>query len=555
MPYKILKFILLISTTLTAHYTYAYQLEDLMASPEFAKDQQLATGILTSLNEFAPRADYIASGGHRKPHELHHKETFGQFWQATLKDQCSRLNKTYGQAMKESDFNDSAFLQIYNRFRNQFDDLALGKCDQFGKSIKKYIKEVGSDRALPFMINKYQKSLEELNAGSVHSGIKAFADQSTQRYTQRLNNRSTIQIHLAWLKAYNPKHPQLKAWEQQFNQLNDGFAASANDMVNQLLPKSLLPLDYYADDQPAEIKTGNALRQYISDLMNQQFGQAAQTIILRDSGLKPARRFIVADGSVALQNYQAMPFVAVIDAGNGLVSTHRGWYEKIQGNEPRLVILPTESNFNAPRIDQTVTTQIPKNALELRQQRDAERNSKNNSVTNQTQMTKPRDHPKDRQTKLSIQQPEIKTKGYFSFFLGLMTALLLIMAGMIHAHSTLSRQLPKGVSRSIDQVNTMITPHMFLKGLALLGFGVFSLVQSAFHFLLINTIVSLLAVASGWLLCACAPLPAKASSGILTTIQTKLILGFEKVSLLQNHKTITGIASIIIGLLMILNMF
>ncbi|WP_223788249.1 hypothetical protein [Marinicella meishanensis] len=333
---------------------HAYELEELMASPRFAADQISADGIQTALNDFRPQASFLASSGHRKPHVIHDLQQFASFWQETMRPHCSRLINTYGAAMRESDFNDEAFLNLYNQFRDAFNDPALKRCEEFKTSIEIYLKEVGGNRSLPAMFNRYQSALDSLVAGSVLTNSKAFSEQSSDRYTERMNNQATIQTHLMWLQAYQPDHPKLLLWQQQFEDLNMNYETIANSLAAEMLPKSSLPLDYHADDYPDEAAAGQALRQQIAAQFEQQFGQEASQVILRDGGLKPARRFIIVDNLPQLQTYQAIPVVVVVRVNENLMSTHRGWFELFNSDHSRVVLSDRQNNFQAPNTDQMV---------------------------------------------------------------------------------------------------------------------------------------------------------------------------------------------------------
>ena len=342
-----------------------YQLNTLMASPSFARDQQLSKDIFEMISDYyVTTQSKVLANSDRKPYEVVEKLKTGQLWERHIKPEYGRLKDTYEAAMKEKDFNDPAFVGVYNDFRRKFTDGIFKKCEQFEEMVEQYLSnKMQVNRVLPKSLERYMGDLKGIQNSPTVCGVKAFFDQSSASYDSRINQRNGLAIMLAWLEDFQPDHPQLREWQSQFDTTNKGYMEAAESQVESLFEKSVLPSDIHAYDTPANEEAGKQLRVKIKSLIDSQLEQSVEQIILLGNGIyEDQRRLVIKDGNLLGEYFDAIAFAAVISAGEGKVSTHRGWYENVKDGGERLDMTAGEGNFDKPRVDQLVATAAPNSA-------------------------------------------------------------------------------------------------------------------------------------------------------------------------------------------------
>ena len=610
MSKKRLGFMIFILILGVGNQVQAYQLDDLMRSSNFARDQKLSKDIRDILTMYyVTTQSKILSNNDRKPYQAAELLKTGQLWKKYIKPECTRLKDTYATAMKERDFNDPAFVNVYKDFRSKFTDDVFQKCDQFEKMVTQYLtNKMQVNRTLPRALKIYTEDFQSIQNSPTVYGVKAFVDQSSSRYRSRSNQRNGLAIMLGWLKDFQPDHPQLNEWNSQFDAINKSYIQIAADNADKLFEKSALPSDIHAYDTSANKEAGNQLRSKITALMDSQIGQSVEQIILLGNGVyEDQERLAVKDGKLAGEYFDAIAFAAVVVVGEGKVSTHRGWYESVKDGGERLVLIEGDDNFGKPRVDQLVTTVAPKSAAQKRAEKDAaftatrakEKAAQDTAVDDEVAAFKAKaaaDAAAALKAAQSMQgnvdgsgeanRVEDKAPDTAAFkakaaaaleaaqsmqgnidglgsgagvmsLISLFTTTLMIVAGLLVTRGPVSAILPANIGASLNQMLDKVSPLAPVLGLVLLGLALFGAVMNILSFALIGLVLSFVAAAAGLLLgmdqlLNFDPSTFKGSKIKAEKIKAKLQQNEGHIRMLQNYRTPIGFASLVIGVLMII---
>jgi hypothetical protein len=536
-----------------------YELQRLMAAPDYPRDQQLAADLNATLHLYFPSVQnpVISSASYREPYAVADLMRVSTLWNSHIRAACKRLHERYRTVVLAGNHNDDGYLNVLEQFRNSFADGVFGECEQYETMIQQYLQAKREmQHELPKRLQLYRESADQIVPFSKVSTVKALSDQSSARYEQRLSNRVILQVLLQWMRDYQPNHPQLPAWEREYREVTAAFAQAASEYAQQLLPKSQLPSDLHADDQPEQVAAANALRDRIATLFSAQFGHSPQQILLGDNVLRDVKRLLLTEGKLQAEDYRAINFVAVLPAGSGLVSTHRGWYEQVAGAEAQLVLLEGEANVGEARPDQLVRAGDAPDTNRAEAEAVAAQHAQELAAREQRTAAEVADYQAQAQAEVAAQlaaaqalQDEYRSDvdGSGMSLRAVANGLLMVLAALLLLRPSLGNKMPAAITPALDALSAVRTPLAVL----LAALGLIALVTSLLAFHLLGIVTGLLALVSALLLVAETLMQMPASEGG----RAGRIAQFKPwIATAQAYQQAIACAVLVVGLLMIVGL-
>ena len=497
----------------TTEYTDA--MNTLLNAPEFKEDARLSHLIYEYFlleSRFNIRTN---------PSSPVYKQGFdvvknAEMWVEHVKPICDRLTDTYEDA-KNANINEiegyedkKKFADATELFREQFETSVFKSCREYKESVKNFNRsDVGITFQMPRLLKRYREGYEDVKSqeDSTIALYKALKEQQSGRYQSRINNGEEINTLLTWLDVIGDDKDLISDWRNEYQSILDGWNTLIKTHANnpKIMAKSSLHADIYKKND------GDAIRADVALKFKDKYGLDVHSIILMDNSKRlNQRRLVIKDAQLIGESYTSIAFFAVIDQGNNILSSHRGWYEEVADQAPEIFIYQADNNFKSPRGDQTISTAQQKTHAEIRAENSAritaetERSNAQTKAQIATEAAAAKQAAEEESARLladAQQQIDDANSNASSYgFIKLFSSLALIVAGLITAASFITPRLPASMAPSFNSLLEKLKPARGILGFVLLGLGTIVLLKGIIGFSFVAMVLSLVSIAIGTVL-------------------------------------------------------